>query len=112
MIVKDLAPLNKERWTGSACTDIQGIHEHLDQGWKDYLFALFADRRVVRFETGDLAKLPRELREPPPRDSQAGSNHSGQHRRAHDVLSVSSGPTSSTPRTCPIVSEGNETTPL
>ena len=108
MIVEDLTPLNKER------LDRVSKHKAIKSTWtKDgRIFALLADRRVVKIEKGDLSKLPRQLSEPPPRDSQAGSNHGGQHRRAHDVLSVSSGPTPSTPTTCPTVYEENETTRL
>ena len=58
---------------------------------------------LSKIEKGDLSKLSRELSElsePPPRDSQAGSNHSDQHRPAHKVQSVSSRPTPSTPTAC------------
>ena len=107
-IVEDLTPLNKER------LDRVSKHKAVKSTWtKDgRIFALLADKRVVKIEKGDLSKLPRELSEPPPRDSQAGSNHSDQHRSAHDVQSVSSRPTPSTPTACSTVSVGNETTPL
>ena len=106
--VEDLTPLNKER------LDRVSKHKAVKSTWtKDgRIFALLADKRVVKIEKGDLSKLPRELSEPPPRDSQAGSNHSDQHRTAHDVQSVSSRPIPSTPTACSTVSVGNETTPL
>ena len=107
-IVEDLTPLNKER------LDRVSKHKAVKSIWtKDgRIFALLADKRVVKIEKGDLSKLPRKLSEPPPRDSQAGSNHSDQHRPAYDVQYVSSWPTPSTPTACPTVSVGIETTPL
>ena len=107
-IVEDLTPLNKKQ------LDRVSKHKAVKSTWtKDgRIFAVLADKRVVKIEKGDLSKLPRELSEPPPWDSQAGSNHSDQHRPAHDVQSVSSRLTPSTPTAYPTVSEGNETTPL
>ena len=96
-------PLNK-KWLDWVSKQ-QGSQEHLDQGWQD-LRSTGRQEGCLGSRRGTCPNCPEKLSNwanPPPRDSQAGSNHSDQHRPAHKIQSVSSRPTPITPTACPTV---------